>query len=93
MSGNYKPRDKTDKEKAYDLSELEKETLGCAEAFSTFFTEFVELDGDIFFSTYNKASNAVAAFERAKRFLEMPKVGKEWDWEKGIIGVYRYNDI
>ena len=93
MSGNYKPRDKTDKEKAYDLSELEKETLECAEAFSTVFTEFVELDGDIFFSTYSKAGNAVTAFERAKRFLEMPKVGKEWDWEKGIIGDYRYNDI
>jgi hypothetical protein len=60
---------------------------------SEFFTEFAELDGDVFFSSYNKAGSASSHYEREKHISKMEKVGKDWDWQKGIIGDYRYNDI
>tara|TARA_B100000949_G_scaffold9239_1_gene7187 strand:- start:622 stop:927 length:306 start_codon:yes stop_codon:yes gene_type:complete len=93
MSGNYKPRDKTEDEEIHDIEKLNEATLKCADGLSEFFTEFVELDGDVFFSSYNKAGFAASNYEREKHISKMNKVGKEWDWEKGIIGDYRYNDI
>ena len=47
MSGNYKPRYKTEKEEAHDIEKLNEATLKCADDLSEFFTEFVELDGDV----------------------------------------------
>ena len=93
MSGNYKPRHKTEKEEAHDIEKLNEATLKCADDLSEFFTEFVELDGDVFFSSYNKAGTAASTYEREKHISKMDKVGKDWDWGKGIVGDYRYNDI
>ena len=93
MSGNYKPRHKTEKEEMHDIEKLNEATLKCADDLSEFFTEFVELDGDVFFSSYNKAGSAASHYEREKNISKMEKVGKDWDWQKGIIGDYRYNDI
>jgi len=93
MSGNYKPRDKTENEAIYDSKELWKATIKCADDLSEFFTEFAELDGDVFFSSYNKAGSAASHYEREKHISKMEKVGKEWDWNKEIIGDCRYNDI
>jgi hypothetical protein len=93
MSGNYKPRDKSEDEILHDSKELWKATIRCADDMSEFFTEFAELDGDVFFSSYNKAGSAASHYEREKNISKMEKVGKDWDWQKGIIGDYRYNDI
>jgi len=93
MSGNYKPRDKSEDEILHDSKELWKATIRCADDMSEFFTEFAELDGDVFFSSYNKAGSAASHYEREKHISKMEKVGKDWDWQKGIIGDYRYNDI
>ena len=93
MSGNYKPRDKSEDEILHDSKELWKATIRCADAMSEFFTEFAEMDGDVFFSSYNKAGSAASHYEREKHISKMEKVGKDSDWQKGIIGDYRYNDI
>ena len=94
MSKNCKPRNKTEKEREHDVREWEKTTLETAVMFSDFFTEYAELDGDIFFSSYTKAANQIADFERSKHIaLAMPKVGDAWDYDKGIVGRSRYDGI
>jgi len=42
--------------------------------------------------TFTDARDAVWEYEHAKEIAALPKVGDEWDYSKGITGVYRYRN-
>ena len=88
-----KPRLKNKKEKEYDKLELEKARLNLAEEAISFAQEFVECEGDVWYSSYKKFSNKAWEYEREKENGAMPKVGGVWDWENKVCGAYRYRDI
>ena len=88
-----KPRLKNKKEKEYDQAELNKAKYALAEEAVSFAQEFVECEGDVWYSSYKKFSNKAWEYEREKENSAMPKVGDVWDWENKVCGAYRYRDI
>lgn len=88
-----KPRLKNKKEKEYDQAELNKAKYALAEEAVSFAQEFVECEGDVWYSSYKKFSNKAWEYEREKENSAMSKVGDTWDWENKVCGAYRYRDI
>ena len=86
-------RKKNAKEREYDQAELNKAKYALAEEAVSFAQEFVECEGDVWYSSYKKFSNKAWEYEREKENSAMSKVGDTWDWENKVCGVYRYRDI
>ena len=86
-------RKKNAKEREYDQAELNKAKYALAEEAVSFAQEFVECEGDVWYSSYKKFSNKAWEYEREKENSAMPKVGDVWDWENKVCGAYRYRDI
>ena len=86
-------RKKNAKEREYDQAELNKAKYALAEEAISFAQEFVECEGDVWYSSYKKFSNKAWEYEREKENSAMSKVGDIWDWENKVCGAYRYRDI
>ena len=86
-------RKKNAKEREYDQAELNKAKYALAEEAVSFAQEFVECEGDVWYSSYKKFSNKAWEYEREKENSAMSKVGDTWDWENKVCGAYRYRDI
>ena len=92
MSGNYKPRDKSEEEKAYDLSSVLKRTDECIESCVGLVDELDEC-GDAWLSTVNKARSGITRLGWARTVMKHKKVGEHHSHTKGITGDYYYDDI
>ena len=83
-------RKKNAKEKAYDdecLKDAERTMVQTAE---DFISEFQECEGDVWYTTFNKASRALWDLEHTRRIIKTTHVGAQWDMENGVAGHYRY---
>mgnify|MGYP003627563573 CR=1 FL=1 len=92
MSGNYKPRAKSEEEKAYDLKMVLERVDNCAEACAELVEE-LEGCGDAWLSTISKARGGISHLGYANTVMKQKKVGEVHDVNKGITGEYYYNDI
>tara|TARA_R100000306_G_C4327110_1_gene118255 strand:- start:325 stop:603 length:279 start_codon:yes stop_codon:yes gene_type:complete len=92
MSKNYKPRDKTEKEKAYDLTMVLEKVDECSEVCTELVNELDEC-GDAWLSTISKARGGIGKLGWANSVMKQKKVGELHDYDKGITGEYYYNDI
>jgi|SaaInlStandDraft_2_1057019.scaffolds.fasta_scaffold153405_2 hypothetical protein len=88
-----KTRAKNKKETDHDQKSLANSTKELADIGSHFLMEFTECDGDVFYSTFVKLQAASFKYDNAKDALNMPKVGKYWDYNKGVTGEFKYRDI
>ena len=59
-------RKKNAKEREYDQAELNKAKYALAEEAISFAQEFVECEGDVWYSSYKKFSNKAWEYEREK---------------------------
>ena len=83
-------RKKNAKEKAHDeecLKDAERTMVQTAE---DFISEFQECEGDVWYTTFNKASRALWDLEHTRRIIKTTHVGAQWDRENGVAGHYRY---
>ena len=85
-----KTRKKTEVEEAYDLSQCDEAKADLCSAAEEFISEFQECEGNVYYSTFTKASRALWDLEHARRVQKCTKVGNEWDFESSITGKYRY---
>ena len=92
MSGNYKPRAKSEVEKAHDVAMVIEKTDKCVSSCTELVEELVEC-GDAWLSTIRNAQMTISALGWARQVMDMDKVGNEWDHEKNITGAYYYDDI
>ena len=88
-----KTRLKTKNEKDYDQFKLDLSKNDLSEEAIFFMSEFIEHDGDVFYSSYRKFSNKVWEYETEKQSARCSKVGETFDWENKVCGEYRYRDI
>lgn len=92
MSGNYKPRAKSEEEKAYDLNEVLKKVDYCLEHVTQLVDEIEEC-GDTWISTVRDARGGINRLGHATTVMKQKKVAQYFDPEKGITGDYYYDDI
>ena len=88
-----KPRLKTKAEKQYDSKMLDESKDELVKLASEFASEFTECDGDVFYSTYQKFTNANWKYTQAMDVIKMTKVGECWDYDQGITGEFKYRDM
>ncbi len=88
-----KIREKNKTEKLDDsnrLSEAEKAFQSSAIEFTN---EFIDSEGNVLYATWQSTVDKRWEIERIKEVAAMTKVGDEWDYSKGITGVYRYHNV
>jgi len=88
-----KARSKNKKERDYDAKILEQATEKFLAAASIFANQFSDMEGEIFYSTFQKFNDAHWAYHNMKEMADMDKVGGEWDYPKGVTGIFRYRNI
>ena len=88
-----KTRLKNKAEKEYDSKMFDESKEELVKLASEFASEFSECDGDVFYSTYQKFTNANWKYTQARDVIKMTKVGECWDYENGITGEFRYHGI
>ena len=86
----FKIRLKEQAEHAFDKDDVEEHQLKLNVACKDFVSEFIDCEGDVFYSTAMKAANAVWQYEQSVKNSAMTKVGPEWDHDKGVVGKWRY---
>jgi len=86
-------RKKNAKEKAHDEECLRDAERTMVQAAVDFIDEFQECEGDVWHSTYNKASRALWDLRHTQRIIKTTHVGEQWDMENGIAGFYRYEHL
>ena len=92
MSGNYKPRVKTEEEKTHDLIQVLNGVDKCIEQ-SVQLVDEIEECGDTWISTVRDARSSINSLGHAATVMKQKKVGEYFDVDKGITGDYYYNDI
>jgi hypothetical protein len=92
MSGNCKPRAKTEEEKAHDLAMVIEKIDKCVESCVELVDELDEC-GDAWLSSVRKARGSISGLEWARQVMNQAKVGEEWDGLRNITGAYYYNDV
>jgi len=92
MSGNYKPRAKTEEEKAYDLKMILERVDKCLEHSAQLVDEIEEC-GDTWISTVRDARGAINNLGHANTVMKQKKVGEHFDPSKGTTGEYYYDDF
>ena len=73
-----KTRLKNKAEKEYDSKMFDESKEELVKLASEFASEFSECDGDVFYSTYQKFTNANWKYTQAVDVMKMSKVGKCW---------------
>ncbi len=71
------------------LSEAEKAFQSSAVEFTN---EFIDSDGKVLYDTWQSTVDKRWEIERIKEIAAMPKVGDHWDYDKGIVGSFRYRN-
>jgi len=87
-----KTREKNKAEKLDDsnrLSEAEKAFQSSAIEFTN---EFIDSEGNVLYATWQSAVDKKWEIERVKEIAAMTKVGDHWDWDKGVVGSFRYRN-
>jgi len=92
VSKNYKPREKSEEEKAHDVAMVIEKVDKCISSCAELVDELSEC-GDAWLSSVRKAQSSVNSLGWAKRVMDQDKVGDEWDHDKNITGAYYYDDI
>ena len=92
MSGNYKPRAKSEEERAHDLKMVLERVDKCL-AHSSQLVDQIEECGDTWISTVRDARGATENLEHSNTVMKQKKVGEYVDPSKGTTGAYYYNDI
>ena len=85
-----KTRLKTKAEHIYDKSQLERAEKDFMRGSQNFFGEYVDCEGDVWHSTYQKTLTLYEDLCHEQRIEKHLRVGDSWDWDKGITGHYRY---
>ena len=85
-----KVRSKAKAEKEFDKADVQERQIELNAACKDFVSEFIDCEGDVFYSTYNKAANAIWQYEQSVRNSAMTKVGPEWNHDAGVVGKWRY---
>ena len=85
-----KVRLKQKAEKDFDKSDVEEKQRELNAACKDFVEQFIDCEGDVFYSTFSNASNALWQYERVVKDAAATKVGPEWDHDKGVVGKWRY---
>ena len=86
-------RKKTKLETCQDEAEYEQAQRDLNAASKEFLNEFIDCEGDVFYSTYTKAVNSIHTRERCEEIMAATKVGDEWNLEKGVVGKWRYPNL
>ena len=76
MSGNYKPRDKTENEIIYDSKELNESVHNCLNSLKEFFDEYSLHEGRAYYDTWAKSMDAVFDLQWNERIKNDTKVGE-----------------
>ena len=93
MGGNevtFKIRLKEQAELDFDKSDVEDSRIKMNATCKDFVSEFMDCEGEVFYSTAMKAMNSVWQYEQSVKNSAMTKVGPEWDHDKGVVGKWRY---
>jgi len=85
-----KVRLKQQAEKEFDKDDVDDKQLALNVACKNFVSEFIDCEGDVFYSTYSKAANSIWQYEQSVRNSAMTKVGPEWNHDDGVVGKWRY---
>ena len=85
-----KTRKKDSVEKAHDEAECQNAKADLCNAAEEFISEFQECEGNVYYSTFTKASRALWDLEHSRRVQKCTKVGNQWDFDNSITGKYRY---
>ena len=86
----FKIRLKEQAEHAFDKDDVEEHQFKMNVACKDFVSEFMDCEGEVFYSTAMKAMNSVWQYEQSVKNSAMTKVGPEWDHDKGVVGKWRY---
>ena len=87
-----KIRAKNKAEKFYDDNTAAQAKTALADHAIVYFNEHQEFGDDTMHRTFTDACDLVCQYERAKDIVAMPKVGDHWDYDKGIVGSFRYRN-
>ena len=90
---DMKTRNKGKAEKDYDHLQCLGAASDLCNASEEFINEFQECGGDVYYSTFNKASKALWDLEHARRVAGCVKVGELWDMENSVVGKFRYEHL
>jgi hypothetical protein len=93
MGGNevtFEIRLKEQAEHEFDKDDVEEHQFKMNEACTGFVSEFIDCEGEVYYSTAMKAMNAVWQYERSVKDSAATMVGPEWDRDKGVVGKWRY---
>ena len=85
-----KIRLKEQAEYEFDKDDVEEKQLKMNVAFKDFMEQFIDCEGDVFYSTAMMATNALYQHKHAVENAAMTRVGPEWDHDKGVVGKWRY---
>ena len=85
-----KIRLKEQAEYEFDKDDVEEKQLKMNVAFKDFMEQFIDCEGDVYYSTAMKAMNSVWQYEQSVKNTACTMVGPEWDHDKGIVGKWRY---
>ena len=85
-----KVRLKNQAEHEFDKDDVEEHQLKMNVACKDFVSEFMDCEGEVFYSTAMKAMNSVWQYDQSVKNSAMTKVGPEWDHDKGVVGKWRY---
>jgi len=85
-----KTREKNKAEKLDDSNRLLQAEKAFQSSAIEFTNEFIDSDGNVLYATWQSAVDKKWEIERTKEIAAMPKVGDHWDYDKGIVGSFRY---
>jgi len=83
-------RKKTKTEVQFDHDEVDETQAALNVAYKDFVSEFVDMEGHVLYLTFVKVTDAMHVHDRAADYAAMTKVGDTFDFEKGVVGKWRY---
>ena len=83
-------RKKTKTETQFDHDEIDETQAALNVAYKDFVSEFVDMEGHVLYLTFVKVTDAMHVHDRAADYAAMTKVGDAFDFEKGVVGKWRY---
>ena len=86
----FEIRLKEQTEREFDKDDVAQRQLEMNVACKDFVTEFIDCEGEVYYSTAMKAMNYVFQYDQAVKFAGCSKVGPEWDHDAGVVGKWRY---
>jgi hypothetical protein len=93
MGGNkvtFEIRLKEQAEREFDKDDVAQRQLQMNATCKDFVTEFIDCEGEVYYSTAMKAMNCVFQYEQSVKHSGYSKVGPEWDNDAGVAGKWRY---